>query len=635
MKKRNLKVRALTGCMAVVLFMTSFAPLTVQAEELPIEEVITVEETVVVEETTEEAQTEEPTVVEETTEEAKVEESTVVEEVTEEAQAEESTVVEEVTEEAQVEEPTVVEETTEEHQVEDIVVAEQPEESMPEETEPEEEIDIEAIEAEAEANVKARLENMTVEELMDYCLNLSTATPDNYKCEDAKNTDADHVRLVQEAERKYADKLLKAYLNNGLDALIGTFPNGKIYGKPIQNVIYTILGINNDSVDLKEVINSTHSETMKKLDEVCKKNKEISVNAATLCDYGSRFDAFEIEAKQRAEAISKIKKNPDISDKEKAVRMAAVIGGTKDWDAGKTALFEKMAYAAQTLRGKPATDAYGRNLFEALYDFNKDDSAFSGEAMDKSEGYIQERLNGFLRNCGVAIECLKAHQTISAFTEEDLAEMDPDIRKTYDEIKSSSYDIKSKLKSIISIFTGDKEAEDKELQTGILETAGKYYSKSRRNYLDHQGATVKEVAISKNLYVQKSESFKKDDLKAHSALTREQIIELQAHVNSTGMTMAEYLEAMGIDVASAQVRKGPHGYRTMYLSTLDSKVSSTANSRGKGTTDWYLKGINMKQKGATETTYKYCHQYIPTFAWEDEEHNRYNSAVSIVLQFDR
>ena len=491
----------------------------------------------------------------------------------------------------------------------------------------------EEIEEEAEANVRARLEKMTLDELLEYWLTLSTAKANDYTCEDAVNTDPDRISLVKEAENKYAEKLLKTYFNNGLEIVLGTIPNGRIYGKPIQNIIFGILGINSDSVDLKEVINSNHSEEMKKMDEICKKNKDISVNAATLCEYGGRFDSFEIEAQQRAEAISSIKKNSSLSDNEKAVQIAAVIGSSKDWNAGKTALFEKMAYAAQTLRGKPSTDVYGRNLFEAIYDFKKDESAFSGEAMDKSESYIQERLNGFIRNCGVAIECLKAHQMISEFTEEDIAAMDPDTQQTYYAIKTSTYDVRSKLKSIINIFTGDKDADREELKTGVLDTAGDYYNKSRRMYLRHENGTVSEVAISNNLYVQKSENYNEKDLKAHSALSRDEIINLQAHVNSTGMTMAEYLKAMDIDTSSMNVRKGPHaGQRTAYLSTLDSKCLDTANSRGRGSYYWYLKGIDMNKKGAGETTYNYHYKYVRSWIFQDNKDERYNSAIAVVLQ---
>ncbi len=679
------KLRYLAGGLAIILMMSTLNPAVAYAAEdgdavAMVEEISPAEETEPESEETgqteevepeaeETEQTEEVEPEAEETEQAEevepVSEETgqteEVESVSEETEqtekvSEEAELVVEDTELAAVEPETAETEVAETEQAteesnQEIVEATQPEttsvEEVASETDPQDDdiiltstpqsatVSMEEIEAEAEANVKARLENMTMDELLNLCLGLSTATTNDYISEDAENTDVAHVMLVKEAEDKYTQKLLKSYFDNGLEALIASLPNGKLYGKPIQNVIYTILGYNNNNVDLKDVINSTHSETMDKLDEVCKKNKDTSVVASTLCEYGGRFDKFEVEAQGRAQAIADIKKNPTLSENEKAVQIAAVIGGAKDWNAGNTAIFEKMNYAAQTLNGKPATDPQGRNIFEVIYDYYKDESAFSGEAMDKSEGYIQERLNGFIRNCGVAIECLKAHQQISKFSEEDIASMSAENQKLYADVKTSNYDIGCKLKNIINIFTGDKQAEKVENQTGVLDKAGEYYSHNRNNYLRQEKGTIKEVAISKNPYVQKSEDFNLDDLKAHSALSRDEILNLQAHVNATGLTMEEYLNSMGIDTTQINVKHGPHGYRTAYLSTLDSKVSSTANSRGRGTTDWYLKGINMNEKGATEKNYKYAHKYVRTWIWEDNEYNSYNSAVSVVLQNEK
>jgi hypothetical protein len=414
------------------------------------------------------------------------------------------------------------------------------------------------------------MQGMTPDELVDYLTKLSTANAQNAK----KGTAEENIAESDDGGNGFLDFLddeCKAVVNEAIKQAFDALPGSNFYGDPVQDLLKGAIGLNDDKKDMNEIIDAQHSETMKALEEMYLKMKENDVNANTLTEYGNRFDQFEVEAQERAKAVKAIQDRKDLSDKQKAVQIAAVIGSSLDWSQGKTALFEKMAYAAQTLKGNPKADPKGRNLYQVIYDFNKDYSMFSGEAMDRSEGYIKERINGFVRNCGVAIECLKAHHMVAKLTPEEVAALDPYTRGIYDQIKSDTSSISAKIKSITQIFTGNKDAENASEQTGAFDKVNEYYSQSRTVFIN-KGKS--EVALESKLDAVGADEFEREywaygsDSKGfvpgdylvtdvHSgyryaetqALTKEQIDAIYKHCVENGWTISEYLCKIGFDLS--------------------------------------------------------------------------------------
>ena len=649
MKKRNLKVRALTGCMAVVLFMTSFAPLTVHAEELPIEEVITVEETVVVEETTEEAQTEEPTVVEETTEEAQVEESTVVEEVTEEAQAEESTVVEEVTEEAQVEEPTVVEETTEEAQIEESTVVEETIEE-PQAEEPivfEEEIEepsykadvVETVEKDiqltqtkskkviveylksgekvittqyfengvmiketvfnsqeivdeiseqqvaeieeiqrlleeerqrkaAEEEEKRRLAEEEKKEIEDILNSFNYSSIDEFLdafFEYFTNTepgDREYQIVKKTGSAKKADpdvvlKYMKKAYNNGIDGLLKLIPGSDFYRDTVKSLISDVLDLNEGKPqeDLKDLINKNYADLEQDILQGVKETKDNTKTISALTSYGERLDKFADGATSRAISIDEYRKDAELSEAARNVKIANLIGHADDWGSGKNSanIMIDLMSAAQVFKGNTNVDS--RDIYSLIYDLHKGDALFVGEAMSQSESKIRSKVNNFLRNCGVVIECLKAHEAVAKLTEEEVNSLDPHTREMYNQIKSDSKSIKSRLRTIAAILLGDKSSDYDQLKTGIFTKAEEYYSKNKTTYIDHGKNNINlkselNWTFARNLM--KEDKINPDMIGIFKrirkvGLTPADYEKIANQARSLGMTITEYLKYSGFD----------------------------------------------------------------------------------------
>ena len=405
------------------------------------------------------------------------------------------------------------------------------------------------------------------------------------------------------AEKVYG--IMKEAYSSALSATLGDIPYVKVVADPLKGLILNLIGLGDDKLPNENEVDHA-AEASAKIDELKGETKRAIETVGSIRDYGSRLDAFTSSSTTLAQQIEKLKSSKSMTENEKAVKIAALIGNSSSWVPGNTSIFSQMNFAAQSMRSKsqdgPKADANARNLFDLFYDYNKETSLFSGEAMDRGTPAIQKRVSQYAANCGVLAEALRAHEKVANFTEKDIAALDQNTRKVYDKIKSSKEDIHMQMKDIIETFTGSKNSAIESARYGILDAAKDHYSKDRLILLEKDGETIKETKLGSLLYTMKSENHNCDTLKKESALSRNQALRLQEHVNGLGISMGEYLKKMGFDMSDAK-----DGNRAVLFSTLEQDDSICLTTRGgHGTAKYYYRGTDLNKVGAKEESKRYC-----------------------------
>ena len=419
---------------------------------------------------------------------------------------------------------------------------------------------------------------------------------------DTKGTVA--LKTYSETAEKVYGIMREAY-STALSATLGDIPYVKVVADPLKGLILNLIGLGDDKLPNENEVDHA-AEASAKIDELKGETKRAIETVGSIRDYGSRLDAFTSSSTTLAQQIEKLKSSKSMTENEKAVKIAALIGNSSSWVPGNTSIFSQMNFAVQSMRSKsqdgPKADANARNLFDLFYDYNKETSLFSGEAMDRGTPAIQKRVSQYAANCGVLAEALRAHEKVANFTEKDIAALDQNTRKVYDKIKSSKEDIHMQMKDIIETFTGSKNSAIESARYGILDAAKDHYSKDRLILLEKDGETIKETKLGSLLYTMKSENHNCDTLKKESALSRNQALRLQEHVNGLGISMGEFLKKMGFDMSDAK-----DGNRAVLFSTLEKDDSICLTTRGgHGTAKYYYRGTDLNKVGAKEESKRYC-----------------------------
>ena len=342
---------------------------------------------------------------------------------------------------------------------------------------------------------------------------------------------------------------------NMIGGLLKNAPGNEFYGKAIKGFIGGAFGFNESKTDIKEVIEKGNEHLEDELIKGFAKTERDTDNYTTLKAYGATLDKLAVYAKMRAEGINSILTNKNYSDIEKQVRIAELIGSSGDWYSGSNQgnIMKSLEAAALVFKGQSNVDS--RDIYNVIYEINKNSSLFSGEAMNKSQSKIEKSVNGFIRNCGVVIECLKAHEAIAHLTQEQIDAMDPQTREIYTRIHTDSDTISSKVRAIAGIFLGDKSSINKEEQYGVLDKAAQYYDKNRTTYVDYgnNGAGVKLQDTLKLTIGSDYMSGDRADLNRinttvnASGLTAVDIDKIVAHAKANGMTVTEYLDSVGFN----------------------------------------------------------------------------------------
>ena len=475
-------------------------------------------------------------------------------------------------------------------------------------------------------------ESATLDEVLTFFSSLNTDGT-GITAKHADSTDSTEAVVADEKPGEVPEIIKKAY-SFVLDKAIAKMPGSSLIGGTVKDLLMKAMHL--DSPAKKDPIMEKLNQNQYKTEQLLASNKrcEAIVNAISVC--GQSLDAFSSSCSSLAKEYYGEKekyKNGSESETSMLINIAKKIGTPDQWYNSSASIFTRLNDAAGVLGSMSDkgtnSDVNRRNLYQLFYDYNKETSMFSGEAIDKSAGQIQSRIKDFALNCNVLMEILNVHEKVANFTDEEIEALTNEEEKAFcKKIKANKNEIEAKKKLVTYAFIGNKNSDIEMAKYGIVDAVKQYSSQDRTVFVEQTNTGFNEIKLSTKIYTQKSEKTNEKTLKSHSALTVEQINKLQQHVNGMGITMEEYLDQIGFDLSPIK-----NTDRKAFLSTLKTQKASSHSGRGKGHgfVSRTYNGINMKEKNAKETCESSYYSYNGYF-WEKDIDETYRDGILVVLQ---
>lgn len=474
---------------------------------------------------------------------------------------------------------------------------------------------VHALKATMEAAKRLEKGTASIDDVMNIIDRIDTAKifPEVSKA----SVDGTSPSKTQDNTSEKVYQVMRQTYGNIIGKTLGNVPYVKFVAEPVKKLILSMIGLGKEHLVPQKTNAQLASDLSNKIDEAKNEIKRAIETVPSIKEYGVRLDAFTTSSTTMAQKVEDYKNDKTLTENEKAVKIAALLGHSSTWEEGNSNILNQMHYAAQSMRSKskngPKADLHARNMFEVFYDYNKETSMFSGEAMDKSDNAIRLRIAEYAESCKVLAEVLRAHDKVASLTPEEAAALSASVKTTYNRIKCDKKDIRTQMNDIIATFTGKKTSSNQNARYGILDAAKAYYSKDRLIFIEKNGDKFNEIQLNPKVSKLKSEFYGHggENFKKESALNGDQIRKLQAHANSLGMTMCEYLEKMGFDMKDVKETN-----RLAILSTIrDESTGYLSGRRGSGTLQDFYYGFDMKAKGATEQRYEWQYFHRPSFKW--------------------
>lgn len=480
-------------------------------------------------------------------------------------------------------------------------------------------------------------ESASLEEILDFFSNL------NKDGTGVIAENADSIDSTEEVKKEMPSgdipPIIKKAYSMALDKAIAKMPGGAIIGDTVKNIVLKAMHLDTPQQDPNEAVLKRIDEAQHKTEQLLSSNKRVDIIVNAIGTTGQALDSFTNSCTTLAQEIYNVRnKNSSgkISETSMLVNIAKKIGSPDQWINSGSHIFSKLSDAAavlgSTANNGTSSDPNKRNIYQLFFDYNKESSMFSGEAIDKSAGQLQQRIQDFALNCDVLMEVLNIHEKVANFTDEQIDSLTNEEDKAFcRKVKNNKSEIEDKKHLVTCAFTGDKTSEFEKARYGIIDAVRQYNSQSRTVFFEQTNTGFNEVALSTKVYTQKSEKTNMTTLKSHSGLSVDQLYKLQKHVNGMGITMEEYLDQVGFDLSPIK-----NTDRKAYLSTLSTKTKSFHSGRGKGhgyCSKSYT-GINMREKNAAESSQYSFYKYKGYF-WEKDEDTTYRDGILVVLQKEK
>ena len=482
-------------------------------------------------------------------------------------------------------------------------------------------------------------ESADLDEILQFFSDLDT-NGSGVIAENADATDSKEDVKYEKSKAEVPPIIKKAY-SVALDKIIGKMPGSSIIGGTVKDLLMKAMNMDDPKRPdpVIERINTAQNKTEQLLSS--NKRTDIIVNAISVC--GQALDKFSSTSITLANDIyteKERKTNGKINEDSMLINIAKKIGTPDQWYNGGANIFTRMSDAASVLGSMKdngtSSDPNNRNLYQLFFDYNKETSMFSGEAMDKSAGQLQKRIQDFALNCNILMEALNIQEKVANFTDEQLnAITNEDDRAFCKKLKANKDEIESKKMQVTFAFTGNKNSKLEKAKYGIIDAFKQYASQSRTVFMEQTNENFKEVRLSDQVYTINSEDVTKKKITSHSALTTDQIYKLQQHVNGMGITMEEYLNQVGFDLWPIK-----NSYRTKYLSTGRYEIDNNMGrwgTHGKicGTKTKTYYGIKMNEKNAKETGQCSYYRSVSGTPWGTNEEKTYTDGLLVILQMEQ
>ena len=240
----------------------------------------------------------------------------------------------------------------------------------------------------------------------------------------------------------------------------------------------TLADISAEIAQLRDDLHEQFDEVKEQMKEYTQEIEDMITDQTVIAGKGIGFDKLMTALQATNRQIDAINNDSTLNDNEKAVEIAALIGKNDEWVEQDNLYFQYQDFI-NTMASSSFAEQQDRDLYQVVYDQFVPKVMFSGEAMDFSMPYIERVIFLGLYAYSINAQCLKAAQTISKFTDEDVATLNEDELNTYHNVKS--------LTSIVEaeIYDMHERMFDMSLEDSVMTHFQNYCQTNRNVYIEY------------------------------------------------------------------------------------------------------------------------------------------------------
>ena len=314
----------------------------------------------------------------------------------------------------------------------------------------------------------------------------------------------------------------KVVWDTGVAAFGEFVPHGRAFA-PVLTALGSLLGISGTSAEmekLKEVckkidglsndIKNFRADMNTRLDELDRRISDIDAklnkiqNEIFISGVGSELDTLHTQIAGGmgklgiAAQVDQIYSDPTMDENVKAIEIAYLIGGNKEWNETQNALF-RLKNVSDLVGGKTYRDTNGRNLYQVLYDDIVPDCMFTGEVYDTMEPYIDRVMSEYFYTLTVLTQCLSSSLAVSQMSDEQVHAYGDAVYQRYLSCKSPTSLVKQQLDGLSS------QLLDATSPNSIISLYAIFKYKKENDRLVYINRGTTEIQLEKDLAEHKSD----------------------------------------------------------------------------------------------------------------------------------
>ena len=343
--------------------------------------------------------------------------------------------------------------------------------------------------------------------------------------------------------------IIRQYVPGG-QAIVGFLD--VIFGS-LTNNGPSLSDINKNISDLRNEVSAQFAEVKKQMNKDKQEIEKKIVTQTNIANKGNNFDTLMTSLKTTERQINNINNNAlsgrGLNDNEKAVEIAALIGRNDQWTQSSN-LHNQFLSLLDTLSTASFGDREDRDFCQLIYDDCALQVMFSGEAKDAAKPYIDRVLLLELYAYSLDVQCLKAAQTVSQFTDDDIKTLDQNALNKYNSIVTRTNVINGEIKSV------DDEMFNIDIEDSVVTHCNHFENLSRTIFIN-KAETNKEFTdtmmigdVSKVCDENSGNAI--DAVLDENRLSADEFRTLIDYVKSVypNKTMREYLTYIGFDMTT-------------------------------------------------------------------------------------
>ena len=365
---------------------------------------------------------------------------------------------------------------------------------------------------------------------------------------DIKETFDDIGDAAKNLLGRITDKDLEKLKSVGIQTLVaalGEFvPGGKTMGPAVQALLGTAFLDKQLSLDdINDNINNLYS----RIDQFENDMKDELKNIISIENFDySIFTPYNSEIQGIINAIKAAQDSTEYTTKQKLAIIAAQIDADIEWKKGNSPF---VGFTSVTKKLNTANLVGGNDMFTVVYNYYKQRTMFSGEAIDMARAVLDDIMQNYMAGYTVLLECLTAQLMVNALENTD--GIDP---YYLSHISTNTNEILAKINELNSVVMGTITDEYLDRTGTVSEKYNKILSTDRQLFVNKNKSDIQLtgwVDVTAHDYLWS----KDEDMAVGSFnsvvmggkhLSGDQIKDLANYAKGKGMTIRELLNANGI-----------------------------------------------------------------------------------------